>query len=248
MQVFLTRDLRGDDEHQQVRLALPSMTAVGYQTGRREASLYIYVEACTRNEAETIARKAVEAVLGPDEIERVGGADDTMQNRQMMLWIRGTLRQVRRWEIALAVNIRAQLANQSPEPHEIWDAQIERHLALVAANNLLRAIDNADGRFTTMPGDMARDIRNQRDLQEHWDEQWPAFYNSTKPGPLKRGGTVFAASYPGSSPYSFPRLEQRHRPEARARPARRRPLHIPRSGRKRGSGRRTRPCAIRQRG
>ena len=175
--------------------------------------MLIDIDAGSRAEAETVARDATEKVLGAHDVQRVSGADDTMQNRQMMLWILATRRQVRRWEIKLALNVKASLANERPDRREIWAAQIEWHLALVAANNLIRAIDNADGRFSEMPSGLARDVRNLRDLQEHWDEQWPAFYDRTAPGPLARSGKEFASRNPGASPYSFLRWSSRSGPE-----------------------------------
>jgi hypothetical protein len=127
-----------------------------------------------------------------------------MQNRQLLLWVRATRHQLRRWEIALAAVVAADLTGgPKADGHQIWDVQIHRHLALVAANNLVRAIDNADGRFSSFPDDLTTDIRNQRDIQEHWDEQWPAFYSVDSPGPLRRGGVIFAQRHPDWSPFSF---------------------------------------------
>ena len=78
---------------------------------------------------------------------------------------------------------------------------IEQHLTLVAANNLLRAVVYADGRFTDIDQDLRVEIRNQRDLQEHWDEQMAAFYTPASPGPLHRGGAIYAGRHPGGSPF-----------------------------------------------
>jgi hypothetical protein len=203
MQVFLTRDLHGDAEHELLRSKLPNLTAIGYQVTRAEASLLLDIEAASRVDAEANARRAAESVLAPGDIARVGGADDGMQNRQVMLWLLATRRQVRRWEVVLAAEVRAQLSGNQAAGGTVWTAQIERHLAFVAANNLLRALDNADDRFLTIPEDLATDVRTNRDLQEHWDEQWPAFYNATSPGPLRRSGKVFAERHPGATAYSF---------------------------------------------
>lgn len=203
IRVHLVRHLQGDAARHQLQAALPTLTAFGREVTQDQEFLDIDQDAPCRSDAITAVTAAVEAVLGAQAIDRVGGADDLMQERQVLLWVRGTRRQLRRWEVALAANVRAHLAGRSPEPWEIWDLQIENHLALVAANNVLRAVENADERFTAMDAALARDLRNQRDLHEHWDEQWPAFYNSREPGPLKRGGVLFAANHPGKSPFSF---------------------------------------------
>lgn len=202
MEVFLTRDI-SDPEYERLR-SIPGMTAISHRTGDPNAAIVIEVEAGSRVEAEAVARAAAEIAVAAIDIARVGGADDTMQDRQLMLWVRATRHQLRRWETALAVVLAKDLNHTgTAEGHEIWDVQIHRHLALVAANNVARAIDNATGRYSAMPGDMARELRNQRDLQEHWDEQWPAFYNARSPGPLKRGGAVFAERHPDHSPFDF---------------------------------------------
>jgi hypothetical protein len=111
MQVVLTRDLSGD-EYEKVASGIPNLRAVGHETGQAEASPFVDLHATSRVEAEEIAREAVASVLGAADIDRIGGADDRMQDRQVMLWVLGTCRQVRRWEIALAENVKAHLSRR----------------------------------------------------------------------------------------------------------------------------------------
>lgn len=212
MQVWLTRNLR-DREHETLRSTLSSMTGIAYESTRQEVSICLDVTADKRREAEAQARQLVEEVVGPRDVAEVRGADDGMQDRQVYLWLLATRRQMRRWEISLARNVRSDLYREAIEPGEIWNAQIERHFALVAAHHLLLAVDNADERYTAVPQPLAEEIRNQRHLHEHWDEQMPSFYNIAQPGPLKRGGKIFAERHPGGDPYWFLRWGNKKGPE-----------------------------------
>jgi hypothetical protein len=188
-------------QHQRLSAAIPAMTALGHSVGVGDY-IDLDVDADSHADAVTLARRAVETLLGADDVDRIIDADHTMQDRQIMLWVIATRRQVRRWEIVLARWLKADLkSDTSADPSDIWQAQIEWHLALVAANNLVRAVANTRGRISAMPEDLATDIRNHRDLQEHWDEQWPAFYNKANPGPLERSGKKFANRHPRGDPY-----------------------------------------------
>lgn len=201
MWVYPTRAVNIDDQRTRLHAQLSNLTGFGSSTGRTGVAAILEVSADTRTEAEEVARADVEAVLGPGLVEAVVGHDDTMQDRQMMLWICGTRWQVRRWEVALAAWLRPSLDREQPGGALTWQVQIEWHLALVAGNNLLRAVSNTDGRYLQMPSDLADNLRILRDTQEHWDEQLTPFYNSANPGPLQRSGKAFAALHPGRSPH-----------------------------------------------
>lgn len=143
----------------------------------------------------------VAAALSPDEIDRVTGDDDTMQDRQVMFWLLATRKHVRAWEVTLAEDIRLGLTNGDRGGPLVWSAQMAHHMALVAGQNLLRALDNAEGRYSAMPEPMAREVEVLRHLHEHWDEQLPSFYDVSNPGPLRRSGQHFVELHPGRSPY-----------------------------------------------
>jgi hypothetical protein len=202
MQVWLTKRVHGDEARNRLAAELDGFRGFSYEVSSALESVLVDVDASSRTEAETTAEAIVTAALGEGAVSSVVGKDDTMQNRQVLLWSRGTRLQARRFEIAIARNVKQADARVVPG-YDVWDAQIHKHLTLVAANNLLRALKNADDRFPTMAADMATDVRNQRDIHEHWDEQWPAFRNVDKPGPLTRGGITFAERHPGKRPFSF---------------------------------------------
>lgn len=67
--------------------------------------------------------------------------DDTMSNRQRLLWTIATRRQLERWEPIVAAVVRGRLAGRQPDGEDVWSAEIEHHFALIAARNLFRALD-----------------------------------------------------------------------------------------------------------
>lgn len=200
MLVHLSRRIRGEQEHRRLAEALP-ITAFHSTIGSPNHALGVEVEADTRAEAERAAYDIVAAVLSPDDIDRVTGDDDTTQDRQVMFWLLATRKHVRAWEISLAQYVRLGLANEHRGGALVWSVQLAHHMALIAGQNLLRALANAEGRYTAMSQPMARDVEILRHLHEHWDEHWSSFYDLSNPGPLKRSGQHFVEVHPGHSPY-----------------------------------------------
>ncbi len=201
MLVHLNRRIRGDDEHRRLTDTLP-LAFVRATPGSPNDALGVKVEADTRAEAERVAHQLVAGVLGPDEIVHVTGADDVMQDRQLMFWLLATRQQLRAWEVSVAESVRLGLLNRDRDGPLVWSAHLARHMALVAGGNLLRALRNAEDRYTAMPEHMESEVEVLRNLHEHWDEQWPLFYDVRHPGPLERSGRPFAKLHPGKSPYS----------------------------------------------
>jgi hypothetical protein len=200
MLVHLNRGIERDDEHRQLCEVLP-IIAFHYEASNPNVALGVEVEADSRAAAERAAYDLVAVVLGSDQIVRVTGDDDVMQDRQVMFWLLGARRQLRTWEVCVAEHARLGLTNEDASGRLVWSAQLAHHMALVAAGNLLRALDNAEDRYTAMPERMAQEVVVLRNLHEHWDEQWPSFYDAQNPGPLKRSGQQFATLHPGRSPY-----------------------------------------------
>jgi hypothetical protein len=64
-----------------------------------------------------------------------------MLNRQRLLWTVATRRQLERWEPYVAADVLRGYEHRQLDDVDIWLAQIEHHFALVAARNLLRALD-----------------------------------------------------------------------------------------------------------
>lgn len=178
------------------------VTSFGTSINPTSFFLGVAIDRPTRTSAIQDVVDLLTPVIGRHALERVEGADELMQNRQLLLWVRATRRQLLRWERLVAKSVRAGMQGADRHDADAWDTDIEKHLTLVAANNMLRALENADDRFTPVRTDLARDLRNQRDLHEHWDEQMPAFYNAAQPGPLLRGGSKFAELYPGERPFA----------------------------------------------
>jgi hypothetical protein len=69
--------------------------------------------------------------------------DDVMVDRQRLLWTMATRRQLERWEPIVAAAVRDRWIGRHPSEADVWLAEIERHLALVAARNLVRALEPA---------------------------------------------------------------------------------------------------------
>lgn len=200
MLVHLNRRVTGDAEYQRLSAALP---IVGFHsfTDTPNTALAVSVDADSRAEAERIAYEIVVAVLSPDEIDRVSGNDDVMQDRQVLFWLLALRHYLDEWERRLATYLRLGFANEEQPGSLIWETEREHHMALNAGNHLLRSLANAENRYRAMPADMADELEVLRHLHEHWDEQWQSFYNAQKPGPLHRSGRVFNKMYPGKSPY-----------------------------------------------
>lgn len=201
MAVWLTRDLRGG-EHAVLVDQLPNLASVGYEAGRSEASLIVEVEASDFSTAQRLARQDVERVLDAGDIDRVEDEDAGMRVRQVMLWVQATRRQLRRWEVCVARFNAALLAARDPDALDIWSAEIERHLVLVAARNLVVAVRNAHGRFGELPKEMVTDLTDLRNVHEHWDEHRPAFADHRNPGPLRLSGASIATRHPRQDPYA----------------------------------------------
>jgi hypothetical protein len=67
--------------------------------------------------------------------------NELMLNRQRLLWALATRRQLERWEPLVAAAVLDGFAGRQSADTDVWSAEIERHLVLVAARNLLRALE-----------------------------------------------------------------------------------------------------------
>ncbi len=131
--------------------------------------------------------------------------DDAMVNRQRLLWAIATRRQLERWEPIVAAINRELLAERKPARADVWSAEIEHHLALVAARNLLRALALDPASSVPVDPTMRTELLDGRNLHEHWDEYLPVF--NVKP-PVRTpaadtSGERFAKRNPGRSPYGW---------------------------------------------
>jgi hypothetical protein len=77
----------------------------------------------------------------PDSVTREY-FDETMVNRQRLLFAIATRRQLERWEPLVAKSVRLGLYEKRQlDSADIWAAEIEHHFLLIAARNLFRALE-----------------------------------------------------------------------------------------------------------
>lgn len=129
--------------------------------------------------------------------------DDTMVNRQRLLWAIATRRQLERWEPIVAAVVRGHLAGCQPDGADVWSAEIERHFALVAARHLLLALDLPPATSVSVDQILRAELIEGRNLNEHWPDNMPVFNVKPRPAqPPRRSGRDFADRNPDSVPYS----------------------------------------------
>jgi hypothetical protein len=86
---------------------------------------------------------------------------------------------------------------------EYWQGEIERHFLLIAARNLVKAIELMEPAPEVDPVVRAELIET-RDLLEHWTENMPVFNITPRPRPPGyRSGKDFAARNPDRGPYCW---------------------------------------------
>jgi hypothetical protein len=128
--------------------------------------------------------------------------DERMLNRQRLLWAIATRRQLERWEPLVAAALRTHSAGQQPDGEDVWSAEIEHHFALVAARNLVRALELAPAASVSIHPTLRAELIEGRDLHEHWLENMPVFNVTPRPTqPRHRSGKDFAARNPKRGPY-----------------------------------------------
>ena len=128
--------------------------------------------------------------------------DELGVNRQLLIWAIATRRQLGRWELLVAANLRAQYKGAPPFPDAlIWEVATEHHFLQIAARNLIRAIDLATPTVPIEPTIRAELIEG-RNLHEHWVENAPVFLVTPRTEePKHRSAKAFAARNPGRGPY-----------------------------------------------
>ena len=127
--------------------------------------------------------------------------DSRTVNRQRLLWTVATRRQLERWEPLVATILNASAAGRQLDGQTWWLAEIEHHLALVAARNLLHALDLPPGTGVSIDQTLRDELKEGRDLHEHWLDYMPVF-NVT---PHKVGSYFGKVNWP-------PRATSRNRP------------------------------------
>src|SRR5581483_1606916 len=111
--------------------------------------------------------------------------DSMMINRQVLIWAVATRTQLERWESLVAARVRSGFGGAIEFPDaDIWRAEIEHHLLLIAARHLLRASDMLDPKLP-VPSVVSAEVIEGRDLHEHWDENLEIFNTTPRPSQPK---------------------------------------------------------------
>lgn len=122
-----------------------------------------------------------------------------MARRQALLWAIATRRQLDRWEALVASIVREQV---SAAGTVVWEAEVERHFALIAGRNLLWALD-LPGSEVVVDRSALETVKNLRDVHEHWNENMPVFNVSPlQEAPPRKSGQTLAAQEPDRTPFS----------------------------------------------
>jgi len=120
-----------------------------------------------------------------------------------LLWAVATRVQLGRWESLSADHLRKDVYNIPLPMPSYWQGHYERHFCLIAARNLIGALDLLDPPLAV--NKVLRDeITEARDLNEHWKDNMPVFNVHPRPSQPKRpSGKSFAARNPVRSPYCW---------------------------------------------
>jgi hypothetical protein len=127
--------------------------------------------------------------------------DDRMVNRQRLLWMIATRRQLERWEPIVAEGVRRAVAGRQLDDVDIWSAEIEHHFTLVAARHLIEALAFDPAASVPVDPTVRDELVEGRNLHEHWRENLPVFNVTPRAQAPRRSGRDFAARNPDRGPY-----------------------------------------------
>ncbi|HEV7567195.1 MAG TPA: hypothetical protein VGO31_14695 [Microbacteriaceae bacterium] len=128
--------------------------------------------------------------------------DEGMVNRSRLLWTVATRRQLERWEPFVAAHVFALYGRRHLSHVDIWAAELEHHFAMVAARNLIRALELEPRSTVALDPTIRAELIEGRDLLEHWVDNLPVFNVSPRQRePRHRSGREFAARNPDNGPY-----------------------------------------------
>ncbi len=130
--------------------------------------------------------------------------DEQTIQLQRLHWAIATRRQLERWEPLVATAVRDSYSGRETEGALFWTAASERHFALIAARNLLRALDLDPANSVPVDPTLRTELIEGRDLLEHWRENMPVFRVRPRVDePRHRSGKKFAERNPAAGPYSW---------------------------------------------
>lgn len=143
----------------------------------------------------------VHAPRRPGDNAGMGEEPNSIRWAPVLRWCLATRRELDRWEELLAQFGMLLQKNEKPPGALAWELRMEHHFALVAADNLRRALNRVN--HTGFLKDLHHDLELLRHLHEHWDQQEDVFANAADPGPLNKTASAFHDRHPGRSPYGF---------------------------------------------
>ena len=124
----------------------------------------------------------------------------TAIHREILLWTGAAMDQLHSWESDLAIEFVRSWKKEAADGRLHWRMQIHRHLLFVVLNHLLTALDMATGRGTyhvQIAPIVSAEIRETRDLLEHWKENSAIFNTQPRPGyPKHSSGQKWADRNP----------------------------------------------------
>lgn len=129
--------------------------------------------------------------------------DEPMLSRQRLVWALATRRQLERWELYIARDMALALRDRGHlDGVDHWTAESEHHLLLVAARNMLGALEIPPASAVEIDKTTRAEIIEGRDLLEHWRENMPIFNARPRPkNPARRTGRAFAKRNPREGPF-----------------------------------------------
>ena len=129
--------------------------------------------------------------------------DEPMLSRQRLLWAIATRRQLERWEPYVARDVAELHAGRQLPGIDVWAAQIEHHLLLVAARNMLGALDVKPKSRIKIDKKVRTDLIGGRGIVEHWRENWYAFTSYPRAEPPHPSARKWAERNPRSGPFDW---------------------------------------------
>jgi hypothetical protein len=126
-------------------------------------------------------------------------------NRQRLLWAVATRRQLERWEALVVAGLRAESGGPPLDDAAWWSGEIEHHLALVAARNLLHALDLPPTSTVSIDPTLRAELEEGRNLHEHWTDNMPLFNVTPRPAQPRprKSGRDYAARNEKGTPYDW---------------------------------------------
>jgi hypothetical protein len=130
-----------------------------------------------------------------------GYFDPATAARAALAWAVATRVQLARWEPLVAARVREESYKIPFSAAGYWQAHREWHFGLIAARNLIGALDLLDPPLA-VDQVMGKEIIEMRDLNEHWKDNAPVFNVRPRPRqPARPSGRAFAARNPDRGPY-----------------------------------------------